>query len=35
MLTSPASIAITLVIWIVAVFLLWYAVRMRNRGVLR
>jgi len=35
MLTSPASIGITLVIWAVALFLLWYAVRLRNSGVLR
>ncbi|WP_313435709.1 hypothetical protein [Novosphingobium sp.] len=35
MLTSPASIGITLVIWAVALFLLWYAVRLRNAGVLR
>lgn len=35
MLTSPASIGITLVIWGVALFLLWYAVRLRNAGVLR
>ncbi len=35
MLTSPASIGITLVIWTVALFLLWYAVRLRNAGVLR
>jgi hypothetical protein len=35
MLTSPASIGMTLVIWAVALFLLWYAVRLRNAGVLR
>lgn len=32
---TPASIGITVVIWIVALALLWYAVRMRERGVLR
>ena len=35
MLTSPASIGITLVIWVVALFLLWYAVRLRGARVLR
>ncbi|GFE74162.1 hypothetical protein NTCA1_18110 [Novosphingobium sp. TCA1] len=35
MLTSPASIGITLVIWAVALFLLWYAMRLRSAGVLR
>ncbi len=35
MLTSPASIGITLAIWAIAVFLLWYAIRLRRIGVLR
>jgi len=35
MLTSPASIGITLVIWAVALFLLWYAMRLCSAGVLR
>lgn len=32
---TPANIGITMTIWIVALALLWYAVRMRARGVLR
>ena len=32
---TPASISISVAIWIVALALLWYAVRMRARGVLR
>ncbi|WP_031341631.1 hypothetical protein [Novosphingobium lindaniclasticum] len=35
MLTSPASIGITLVIWVLALFLLWYALRLRGDRVLR
>ena len=34
-LKSPANDALTAVIWAIAVFLLWYAVRMRNAEVLR
>lgn len=34
-LLTPASIALTMIIWIVALVLLWYAARMRDRGVLR
>lgn len=34
-LLTPASIALTMTIWIVALALLWYAARMRDRGVLR
>jgi hypothetical protein len=35
MLTSPKSIGITLVIWVLALFLLWYALRLRGDRVLR
>ncbi|KHK92746.1 hypothetical protein LK12_07385 [Novosphingobium malaysiense] len=34
-MTAPGSVAFTVTIWIVAIALLWYSVRMRRFGVLR
>lgn len=34
-LKTPGGWAFTMALWIVAIFLLWYAMRMRSRGVLR
>jgi hypothetical protein len=34
-MTSPGSVAFTVTIWVVALALLWYSVRMRRAGVLR
>ncbi|MCT2398890.1 hypothetical protein [Novosphingobium mangrovi (ex Huang et al. 2023)] len=34
-MTTPANVAFSVAIWIVALALLWYAIRMRGRGVLR
>ena len=32
---APLMLGISALIWVIAIFLLWYAVRMRQRGVLR
>lgn len=34
-MTTPGMIGMTLVIWIAALFFLWYSIRMRRQGVLR
>lgn len=34
-MATGANLAMTVIIWIVAIALLWFAIRMRSRGVLR